>query len=103
MDARQYAPYKAGAANQSMGARRPSPIRTRCAAAPGTIRRMPSAAPRASLPIASWKQQDPQLPKSIWYLTDAQWLGFRLVRPAKIPTAEEMYQYWNNGVEHDEQ
>jgi formylglycine-generating enzyme required for sulfatase activity len=52
---------------------------------------------------ASWKQQDPQLPKSIWYHTDAQWLGFRLVRPAKIPSAEEMYRYWNNGVEHDEQ
>ena len=52
---------------------------------------------------ASWKQQDPQLPKSIWYMTDAQWLGFRLVRPAKLPTAEEMYRYWNNGVEHDEQ
>ncbi len=51
----------------------------------------------------SWKQQDPQLPKSIWYLTDAQWLGFRLVRPAKVPSAEEMYKYWNNGVEHDEQ
>jgi formylglycine-generating enzyme required for sulfatase activity len=51
---------------------------------------------------ASWKQQDPQLPKSIWYLTDAQWLGFRLVRPAKVPSAEELYRYWNNGVEHDE-
>ena len=51
----------------------------------------------------SWKQQDPQLPKSIWYLTDAQWLGFRLVRPAKAPSAEEIYRYWNNGVEHDEQ
>ncbi|MDQ6665458.1 MAG: SUMF1/EgtB/PvdO family nonheme iron enzyme [Acidobacteriota bacterium] len=52
---------------------------------------------------ASWKQQDPQLPKSIWYLTDAQWLGFRLVRPVKIPSAEAMFGYWNNGVEHDEQ
>jgi formylglycine-generating enzyme required for sulfatase activity len=52
---------------------------------------------------ATWKQQDPQLPKSIWYLTDAQWLGFRLVRPAKVPSAEEMFKYWNNGVEHDEQ
>jgi len=49
----------------------------------------------------SWKQQDPQLPKSIWYETDAQGLGFRLVRPAKIPTAEEMYKYWNSGVEKD--
>ena len=52
---------------------------------------------------ASWKQQDPQLPKSIWYETDAPWLGFRLVRPVKLPSAEEMYHYWNNGVEHDEQ
>ena len=52
---------------------------------------------------ASWKQQDPQLPKSIWYMTDAQWLGFRLVRPAKLPSAEEMYRYWNSGTEHDEQ
>jgi formylglycine-generating enzyme required for sulfatase activity len=51
----------------------------------------------------SWKQQDPQLPKSIWYHTDAQWLGFRLVRPATVPSAEEMYKYWNSGVEHDEQ
>jgi len=49
----------------------------------------------------SWKQQDPQLPKSIWYHTDAQWLGFRLVRPAKIPSAEEMFHYWNSGVEKD--
>jgi formylglycine-generating enzyme required for sulfatase activity len=48
---------------------------------------------------AAWKQQDPQLPKSIWYETDAQWLGFRLVRPVKIPGAEEMYNYWNSGVE----
>ncbi|HEY3742691.1 MAG TPA: SUMF1/EgtB/PvdO family nonheme iron enzyme [Bryobacteraceae bacterium] len=47
----------------------------------------------------SWKQQDPQLPKSIWYMTDAQWLGFRLVRPLKVPSAKEMYAYWNNGVE----
>ncbi len=51
---------------------------------------------------ASWKQQDPQLPKSIWYHTDAQWLGFRLVRPAKIPSAQEMFRYWNSGVERDE-
>ncbi len=51
---------------------------------------------------ASWKQQDPQLPKSIWYHTDAQWLGFRLVRPAKIPSVQEMFRYWNSGVERDE-
>ena len=50
---------------------------------------------------ASWKRQDPQLPKSVWYMTDAQWLGFRLVRPVTLPSAEEMYRAWNNGVEVD--
>jgi len=55
-----------------------------------------SAARRESGP--EWKQQDPQLPKSIWYLTDATWLGFRLVRPLEIPSVEEMYAAWNNGV-----
>ncbi len=50
---------------------------------------------------ASWKRQDPQLPKSVWYMTDAQWLGFRLVRPAALPAAEQMYRAWNNGVEVD--
>ena len=49
----------------------------------------------------SWKRQDPQLPKSIWYMTDAQWLGFRLVRPATLPSAEEMYRAWHNGVALD--
>ncbi len=50
----------------------------------------------------SWKMEDPQLPKSIWYHTDAQWLGFRLIRPLKTPSAEEMYKYWNSGVEQDQ-
>lgn len=55
-----------------------------------------SASRKASDP--SWKQQDPQLPKSIWYLTDATWLGFRFVRPSEIPSVDEMYDTWNNGV-----
>lgn len=46
----------------------------------------------------AWKIQDPQLPKSIWYHTDAPWLGFRLVRPAEIPSAEMMYAYWNSAT-----
>ena len=53
-----------------------------------------SAARRGS--EAAWKEQDPQLPKSIWYHTDAQWLGFRIVRPLEIPSSEEMYFYWNS-------
>ncbi len=49
----------------------------------------------------TWKIQDPQLPKSIWYLTDAQFLGFRIVRPLKVPSAAEMFEYWNNGVANE--
>jgi formylglycine-generating enzyme required for sulfatase activity len=49
----------------------------------------------------TWKVQDPQLPKSIWYHTDAQWLGFRLVRPLRIPSSDEMNAAWNNGVAED--
>lgn len=55
-----------------------------------------SAARRGS--EAPWKMQDPQLPKSIWYHTDARWLGFRIVRPLKVPSAEEMNAYWNSAV-----
>ncbi|MEK0450988.1 MAG: hypothetical protein RL088_3256 [Verrucomicrobiota bacterium] len=59
-----------------------------------------SAVRRASAP--EWKRQDPQLPKSIWYHTDAQFLGMRIIRTLKTPTAEEMKAYWNSGVEKDD-
>jgi formylglycine-generating enzyme required for sulfatase activity len=59
-----------------------------------------SAVRRASAP--EWKRQDPQLPKSIWYHTDAQFLGMRVIRPLKIASPEEMKAYWNNGVEKDD-
>jgi hypothetical protein len=49
-----------------------------------------------------WKIQDPQLPKSIWYHTDAQWLGFRVVRPLATPAPEQLFAYWNSGVEKDD-
>ncbi len=44
-----------------------------------------------------WKIIDPQVPKSIWYFTNASWLGFRVVRPLKTPSAEEMHRFWNMG------
>jgi formylglycine-generating enzyme required for sulfatase activity len=58
-----------------------------------------SAARRGS--DRSWKMRDPQLPKSIWWLTDAQFVGFRIVRPLKVPSAEELQKYWTSGVEKD--
>jgi formylglycine-generating enzyme required for sulfatase activity len=36
-----------------------------------------------------WNRRDPQIPKSRWWLTDAAFVGFRLVRPVKQPTKEE--------------
>jgi formylglycine-generating enzyme required for sulfatase activity/mono/diheme cytochrome c family protein len=61
--------------------------------------RLRSAARRGS--NKSWKAQDPQLPKSIWYLTDAQFLGFRVVRPLEVASPIELSKYWTNGVEKD--
>ena len=48
-----------------------------------------------------WKVQDPQGPKSIWYHTDATMVGFRVVRPLVVPSAEEMHRIWNTGIRHD--
>ena len=53
-----------------------------------------SAARRGS--NKDWKMQDPQIPQSIWFLTDAQFLGFRVVRPLRTPTAEEAKLYEPN-------
>ncbi len=40
-----------------------------------------------------WKMQDPQIPQSIWYHTDALTVGFRVVRPLRLPTPEEAELY----------
>ena len=37
-----------------------------------------------------WKMQDPQLPQSVWYHTDADFVGFRVVRPLRVPSAAEI-------------
>ncbi|QDT05823.1 Serine/threonine-protein kinase pkn1 [Rubripirellula lacrimiformis] len=42
-----------------------------------------------------WKDQDPQLPRSIWYHTDALGVGFRVVRPMTEPTAEQRSTKWD--------
>jgi formylglycine-generating enzyme required for sulfatase activity len=41
-----------------------------------------------------WKQRDPQMPKSLWWLTNAPFVGFRLVRPKNKPSKNEMEEYW---------
>jgi len=55
-----------------------------------------SAARRASHP--NWKQRDPQIPKSNWWMTDASFLGFRIVRPLHQPSPEEIAAYFNEPI-----
>ncbi len=52
-----------------------------------------SAARESSTP--EWKMQDPQLPKSIWYHTDALHVGFRIVRPLRRPGQQEIEEKWD--------
>jgi formylglycine-generating enzyme required for sulfatase activity len=54
--------------------------------------RLRSSARRAS--TAKLKERDPQIPKSNWWLTDASFLGFRVVRPLKEPSKEQIEQYF---------
>ena len=42
-----------------------------------------------------WKEQDPQIPQSIWFHTDALGVGFRIVRPLLEPTAEQRAAKWD--------
>lgn len=42
-----------------------------------------------------WIAQDPNVPVSIWYLTDALHVGFRIVRPLQEPSDEEKRIFWD--------
>ncbi len=44
-----------------------------------------------------WKIQDPQIPKSRWYHTDALFLGFRIVRPLVEDSPELKTKYKGTG------
>lgn len=44
--------------------------------------------------LPDWNKRDPQIPKSKWWLTDAPFAGFRLVRPFKQPSADEIEKFF---------
>ncbi|WP_282135569.1 formylglycine-generating enzyme family protein [Seonamhaeicola maritimus] len=46
-----------------------------------------------------WKARDPQLPKSFWWNTDSEFVGFRLVRPLKQPSKEEAEMFFSSMLE----
>ena len=41
-----------------------------------------------------WNKRDPQIPKSKWWLTEARWVGFRVVRPLQQPSATEINDFF---------
>ncbi|MDH5608493.1 MAG: formylglycine-generating enzyme family protein [Cyclobacteriaceae bacterium] len=49
--------------------------------------------------VKEWKRRDPQFPKSLWWHTDATHVGFRVVRPKKEPSPDEMKKYWVTPIE----
>ena len=45
-----------------------------------------------------WQQRDPQIPKSLWWNTDSPFVGFRLVKPAKQPSHEEIEGFFAKAI-----
>ena len=43
--------------------------------------------------ISQWKVLDPQIPKSKWWLTSAQFVGFRIIRPVQEPSEAEKKKF----------
>lgn len=95
----QYAPYAAEASENWVKPIAQYPIAVRGGCWADEAEDVRCAARVASDP--AWKRRDPQVPRSIWYETDAPWLGFRLIRPRDVPSEEEMLAYWNCAVFDD--
>jgi formylglycine-generating enzyme required for sulfatase activity len=46
-----------------------------------------------------WQKRDPQIPKSFWWNTDAPFLGFRVVRPAREMSKEEIEEFFSMALD----
>jgi len=55
--------------------------------------RLRSASRRPS--SKKWKKRDPQIPKSLWWHTDAPFVGIRVIRPLNTPSIDQQKKYWN--------
>ena len=62
-----------------------------------TVDQLRCAARRPS--AGNWKERDPQIPKSLWWLTNAPFVGFRLVSPRLQPSPEVIARYWLEAIE----
>jgi formylglycine-generating enzyme required for sulfatase activity len=48
-----------------------------------------------------WNARDPQIPKSKWWIADAPFVGFRIVRPLQQPAAKEVDAFFNRTLNLD--
>lgn len=48
--------------------------------------------------LPSLQKRDPQIPRSRWWNTDSSWLGFRVVKPVKQPSAAEIETYFKEAI-----
>jgi formylglycine-generating enzyme required for sulfatase activity len=48
-----------------------------------------------------WNARDPQIPKSKWWIADAPFVGFRIVRPLQQPSAKEVDEFFNRTLNLD--
>ncbi len=47
----------------------------------------------------NWNKRDPQIPRSKWWLTDGDYVGFRIVRPAMQLTTEQIELFFKEALE----
>lgn len=96
-DARAYEKLTDGVDEPFVRATRPYPHSVRGGSWRDAPIQLRSAARQFSEP--KWKEKDPSLPRSAWHMVDADFVGFRIVRPLRVPSADEMHDSWNNGVQ----
>ncbi len=46
-----------------------------------------------------WNRRDPQIPRSKWWNADAPFVGFRIVRPFKQPTKDEIKAFFDKHLD----
>ena len=47
-----------------------------------------------------WNNRDPQIPRSRWWNADAPFIGFRIVRPLKQPSPEEISKFFSDYIDN---
>ena len=46
----------------------------------------------------NWNRRDPQIPRSKWWLTDGDYIGFRIVKPLNQPSPEVIEKFFDEAL-----